>query len=108
MPLIETVGISGGWEAWGKAAGVRHLTPSLFVDSYGAALELAARGNGACLVHELLARQPLKKRTIAPVSPIRIEANEGYYLSTHHDTREAELFADWITGIAAANEEIEG
>lgn len=106
IPLIETVGISGGWSAWGKAAGHQNLSPSLFVDSYGAALELAARGSGACLVHELLARHPLQDQMVEVVSPVQIEANEGYYLSRHHDTPEAQIFADWITGISKNNRDI--
>jgi len=101
LPLIEAVGISGGWSAWGKAAGLPDLTPSILVDSYGAALELAVHGNGACLVNEILARQPLRNRQIEPVSDTRIDAKEGYFLSSNSDGPDARAFLDWMTGIAA-------
>ena len=58
MPLIEAVGTSDGWKPWAQAAGVALHSPSLFVDSYGPALQMAIHGNGVCLVHEVLATAP--------------------------------------------------
>jgi len=100
LPLIEAVGISGGWSAWGQAAGLDLLTPSIFVDSYGAALELAVRGNGVCLVSELLSRHPLKHELIEPVSDVRVDAKEGYFLSSNSDRPDVRTFTDWISEIA--------
>lgn len=101
LPLIEAVGISGGWSAFGKAAALPYLAPTIYVDSYGAALDLAVRGNGACLVNELLSRHPLDRGLIAKASSTEIEAKEGYYLSGTSDTPEARIFMDWIAAIAA-------
>ncbi len=102
-PLIEAVGVSGGWEAWGKAAGVTCPSPSIFVDSYGAALDLAIKGNGACLVNEMLARHPLKNGLASPIHPILLSANEGYFLSTNRESDEASAFFNWISKIALEN-----
>jgi len=98
--LIEAVGISGGWTAWSKVAGLPQLTPSIYVDSYGAALDLAVRGNGACLVNELLSRHPLRRGLVEPVSEVLIDAKEGYYLTRNSDTPEAGIFRAWMTEIA--------
>lgn len=101
LPLIEAVGISGGWSAWGKAAGWPHISPSIYVDSYGAALELAARGNGACLVNELLSRHPLQQGLVEPASDVLIDAKEGYFLSANSDTPDALAFSNWMMEIAS-------
>lgn len=101
MPLIEAIGISGGWPAWGKATGSPVQSPSIFVDSYGAALDLAVQGNGACLVNELLSRHPLQHGLIARVSDVLIDAKEGYFLSCNSDTEDARTLTDWLTGVAA-------
>lgn len=102
-PLIEAVGVSGGWEAWSAAADMKCPNPSLFVDSYGAALELSLRGNGACLVNELLARHPLKRGVAEPVHPVLLSANEGYFLSINRETPEASIFFNWISRITSEN-----
>lgn len=104
QPLIEAVGISGGWSAWSKAAGRPQMTPSIYVDSYGAALDLAVRGNGACLVPELLASHPLQHGLVEPVEPLMIDAKEGYFLTRNSDTPGARTFSDWMTKIAAATD----
>ncbi len=100
LPLIEAVGISGGWTAWGAAAGLAGLTPSLYVDSYGAALDLAARGNGVCLVNEFLSHQALAEELVEVARPERIASNEGYFLSVRRETADTQAFAHWISGIA--------
>lgn len=100
LPLIEAVGISDGWKAWGLAADCACPTPSLYVDSYGVALELAVQGNGVCLVNELLARHPVQQGLIEKAHDTWIEANEGYYLSARTDSAEARSFAAWIGGKA--------
>lgn len=101
LPAIEAVGVSGGWAAWADAAGVACPEPSLFVDSYGAALELSVRGNGLCLVNEMLARHPLEQGLVTPVRPVRVDAKEGYFLAINRDSAAASAFSAWIRGIAA-------
>lgn len=96
LPLIEAVGISDGWKAWGLAAKRSCSMPSLYVDSYGLALDLAVQGNGVCLVNELLARHPLQQGLIERAHDTWIDAKEGYYLSQRTDTAEARSFAEWI------------
>ncbi|MEM7679240.1 MAG: hypothetical protein AAF449_24955, partial [Myxococcota bacterium] len=49
LPLIESVGTSDGWSKWREVIGPV-LQPEIFVDSYGAALHMAAQGNGVALV----------------------------------------------------------
>ncbi|WP_415715952.1 LysR family transcriptional regulator [Roseibium sp.] len=97
LPLIEAVGISDGWKSWAQQAGFKDLQPTLFVDSYGPALQLAANGNGVCLVHELLAAHPMSQGLIEPAHGRKIAANESYFLSAREDTPEAAAFSDWIS-----------
>lgn len=102
-PLIEAVGVSGGWDTWSAAAKIKCPKPSIFVDSYGAALELAVKGNGGCLVNEMLARHPLRSNMAVPIRPILLSSNEGYFLSINRETAEAGIFVDWISRIASEN-----
>lgn len=94
LPLIEAVGTSTGWEAWGAYVGATPA-PRLFVDTYGMALHLAAHGNGVALVSELLAFHALKTGRVVLAHPGSIVPEEGYYLSIN-DTPDAALLRDWL------------
>lgn len=104
MPLIEAVGTSDGWKPWALAAGVSPPSPSLFVDSYGPALQMAIHGNGVCLVHEHLAIAPHRQGLIEFAHKATLTANESYYLSIKSKTEAAVAFRDWIVAsVAKAN-----
>lgn len=98
VALIEAVGISDGWAKWGQTAGLQGLTPTLFVDSYGLGLRLAVEANGVALVNEGLARHALRDGSLVAAHETRIDANEGFYLSTKPDSEDALAFGAWITG----------
>ncbi|CTQ53144.1 Gcv operon activator [Roseibium album] len=97
LPLIEAVGISDGWKSWAQVTGFRNLRPSLFVDSYGPALQMAAHGNGVCLVSELLAGHPRSRGLVELAHERTITANESYYLSVREPSDTARLFENWIS-----------
>ncbi len=48
LPLIESVGTSDGWKTWGEVVG-GNPKPEIFVDTYGAALNLADTGTASPL-----------------------------------------------------------
>ncbi len=96
LPLIGAVGTSRGWREWAEAAGVGRLEPTVFVDSYGLALQLAQNGNGVALAHPGLAGHALAEGTLVPVHPARIAAKEGYYLSIDRSLRPAVAFREWL------------
>ncbi len=96
LPLIEAVGTSDGWKPWAQAAGMVSLSPSLFVDSYGPALQMAIYGNGVCLVHKFLAAAPIQQDLIEQAHRVSIAANESYFLSVKSKTTAALAFRDWI------------
>jgi LysR family transcriptional regulator, glycine cleavage system transcriptional activator len=100
LPLIEAVGISDGWKTWGRATGLTGLQPSIFVDSYGPALQMAVHGNGVCLVNELLAGHPMTKGLVERAHEQIIAANESYYLSVLEPSETAGVFEEWISGRA--------
>ncbi|WP_306147413.1 MULTISPECIES: LysR family transcriptional regulator [unclassified Roseibium] len=95
-PVIDAVGISGGWSKWRTATGISCAEPSIYVDSYGAALDLSSNGNGICLVNETLARQAVQSGSVVPVSPITIDANEAYFVETNPASQDAETFRKWL------------
>lgn len=95
LPLIEAVGTSGGWKAWGETHG-GGFHPEFFVDSYGMALNLAVQGNGVALVSELLADHALHKNQLIRAHTASIPGKEGYYLSADESSRPAVLFRDWL------------
>ena len=98
--LIETVGTSEGWPDWAKAVGkLDQSTPSIFVDSYGAALDLAATGTGTALVSAWLARGALRTGQLIQTDATQIDGTEGYFLARNADTPAACAFADWIEGL---------
>ncbi|WP_415920159.1 LysR family transcriptional regulator [Tateyamaria sp. SN6-1] len=99
--IIETVGTSQGWPDWMRAAGRGDLpAPSLFVDSYGAALDLAASGAGMALTSAWLARDAVASGQLEQIDPAEIAGTEGYFLARNADTAAARGFADWITSLA--------
>ena len=95
MPLIESVGTSDGWSTWGDVVG-GNPKPSMFVDTYGAALTLAAHGNGVALVSEFLARPALLDRRLVRAHDAIIPSNEGYFLRVKDDNPTAKMFGDWF------------
>ena len=99
LPLIEAVGVSHGWSAWGRAAGLPDLTPSLYADSYGLALQLAAEGNGVALASSVLAKNALAMGALDTAHDVTIPGNEGYFLSINEDIPNALVFKDWLLGI---------
>lgn len=95
LPLIEAVGTSSGWQAWGRQVGAV-AAPSLFTDTYGMALHLAAQGNGVALVSEWLARPAIAAGRVARAHPASIPSNEGYFLSTAVQKPEAAALREML------------
>ncbi|WP_238365703.1 LysR family transcriptional regulator [Mesobacterium pallidum] len=96
LPLIESVGTSVGWAAFGAGQGLRDLTPSLYVDSYGMALQLAVNGNGVALVSALLGRDALQSGQLVRAHPGSITPREGYHLLIRNPSPAAQAFRDWL------------
>jgi len=95
LPLIESVGTSTGWKEFGEVEG-HDLNPQIFVDSFGAALNLAVYGNGVALVSELLAGHALKSGQLVLAHDHSMICNEGYYLRVNEKSETANHFRDWI------------
>lgn len=96
LPLIESVGTSRGWQAWGDAAGISGLKPTLFADSYGLALQLAAQGNGVALASSVLANHAVKNGVLELAHPAYIVGKEGYFLSVNKTNPTSVAFGDWL------------
>ncbi|MEQ3710127.1 MAG: LysR family transcriptional regulator [Tateyamaria sp.] len=95
LPLIESVGTSDGWSKWREVVGPV-LQPEIFVDSYGAALHMAAQGNGVALVSALLAQNALSSGQLVRASTASLQSTEGYFLRITPDVPGAEAFRDWL------------
>lgn len=98
LPLIESVGTSDGWKSWQQIVGGQPK-PDIFVDTYGAALNLAVNGNGVALVSEVLARQALRAGQLVRAHEAVIECKEGYYLRINEADQIARQFRDWFVGM---------
>tara|TARA_R110002051_G_scaffold7035_5_gene33051 strand:- start:5005 stop:5874 length:870 start_codon:yes stop_codon:yes gene_type:complete len=95
LPLIEAVGTSGGWKTWaGATENVRR--PQFFVDSFGAALNLAVHGAGVALVSEVLARHALETGQLIHAHDAVATCNEGYYLRINNGVQASTYFQDWL------------
>ncbi len=95
--LIETVGTSMSWQTWGQA----HLhaetpEPSLFVDSFGLALELAAKGQGVALTSSLLAAASLAEGEMYQIGEAKLINPEGYFLAIDENVKAARDFREWL------------
>ncbi len=95
LPLIGAVGTTDNWSSWNEQYGTQ-LRPTLFSDSYGMALQLAAHGNGVALVSELLARHALETGVLVRAHPGAITSQDGYFLSVNDDSASARQFRDWL------------
>mgnify|MGYP001588973022 CR=1 FL=1 len=95
LPLIEAVGTSGGWKAWGEMVG-GDPKPSVFADSYGMALQLATHGNGVALVSELLAGHAIQSGLLERAHDASIGSQEGYFLSINDTNPTASRFRTWL------------
>ena len=95
LPLIESVGTSDGWKSWQQIVG-GEPKPGIFVDTYGAALNLAVDGNGVALVSEVLARHALRTGQLVRAHDAVIECKEGYYLRINEADETARQFRDWF------------
>ena len=95
LPLIESVGTSGGWKTWKGPIG-ENRTPQFFVDSFGAALNLAVHGSGVALVSEILAHHALDAGQLVLADNTATKCNEGYYLRVNEKLPTSTLFKDWL------------
>lgn len=102
LPLIEAVGVTRGWSTWGERAGLPGLKPSLYVDSYGLALQLAAEGNGVALASSVLAKNALARGVLEVAHDATITGNEGYFLSVNAENPTAQAFGDWLLATIGA------
>ncbi|MCT4558996.1 MAG: LysR family transcriptional regulator [Pelagimonas sp.] len=95
LPLIEAVGTSNGWKDWSAKVG-KVPDPRIFADSYGAALQFAAHGNGIALVSELLVQHAFGTGVLERVHPADIAGNEGYFLSVDAENPLARGYKAWL------------
>lgn len=95
LPLIEAVGTSSGWKNW-KTAEMPELVPQIYVDSFGAALNMAVHGNGVALVSEVLSYPALASGALVLAHSRVAPAQEGYFLRADERNPTARLFHDWI------------
>jgi|TARA_B110000240_G_C13492509_1_gene450289 DNA-binding transcriptional LysR family regulator len=93
--LIETVGISDGWKLWGEVIG-SNPKPKIFVDSYGAAMNLAIQANGIALVSNILAKDVLSTGKLVIADKNILPCNEGYYLRFNDKNLIAVQFSEWL------------
>ena len=93
--LIESVGTSDGWKLWAENVGGNPI-PKIFVDSYGAAMNLAINGNGIALVSNILAQDAIRSGKLIMADKTLLTCNEGYYLRYNDKNLLAKQFHDWL------------
>lgn len=96
LPLIEAVGTSSGWRSWAKHVGGTRAQPSLYTDTFGMALQLAAQGNGVALVSEFLADHALRAGLVERAHAASLPSQEGYYLSFSKEKPQSLAFCEWL------------
>ena len=101
--LIEAVGVTEGWRKWGEQIDETHsLRGTLFVDSYGMAVDLARSGAGIALTSSLIAAPWLADGTLRQVHPAKLRGSEGYFLAVSPSAgAPAHALADWLKTLVA-------
>lgn len=95
--LIEPVGMSEGWRDWAVCSGIKDLQePSIFVDSHGAALDLAVSGAGVALTSSLLAAGALASGDLVQVHDATIPSTQGFHLAVTAPSDAATAFGAWV------------
>ena len=98
--LIEAVGTSLGWRDWARQAGQPdEPVVSAYVDSYGAALDLAIGGAGVALTSSLLAAEALADGRLVQISQTRLPSPEGYFLAVTSKSDPALTFRNWVKSL---------
>jgi len=72
--------------------------PEIFVDTYGAALNLAVHGNGVALVSKILAQHAIKAGQLELAHKAAVPCKEGYHLRVNEAKPKAKHFGDWLLG----------
>jgi len=97
LPLIEAVGLSSDWTDWNAQTQMSNPpNPQIFVDSHGAALDMAAHGGGVALTSALLAQTALNSGRVKQIGTTKIPCAESYFLAVAPDNPKAASFADWL------------
>ncbi len=97
LPLIEAVGTSATWRDWAAQTGIEvTAAPQVYVDSYGAAVDLAVAGTGIALVSALVAAGPLRGGRLNQLGPAPIPAPEGYFMALRSPMPEAQALGQWL------------
>ena len=98
VPLIQPVGLSTTWADVRKNAAA-----DIRVDTHGLAVDLACRGAGIALTHNLIAAEAVRAGHLTRIDLPEIAASEGYYVAVKSPAVNdlAPAFAEWLRGIAA-------
>lgn len=85
-PLIQPVGVSETWRKLSRrVGGPAELSPSLFVDSHGLAVDLAVAGAGIALTSAFIAAPALAVGRLLRLPIPETLAGERYYLAVNGD-----------------------
>ena len=95
LPLIATVGVSGGWQRWQSEFGPTRK-PMVFADTYGIALQLACGANGIALVSEMLTKHAIDTGLLERAHEGSITSQESYHLFVDETVPIAKTFAQWF------------
>lgn len=98
LPLIEVVGTSSGWKTWQGGRG-QDLVPQIFVDSFGAAINMEVRGNGVALVSEALAHSALASSQLVMAHDRIAPSPKGYFVRADPENATAQVFRDWVLAL---------
>lgn len=105
LALIEAVGAAEGWRQWAaQARCTAPLEPTIHVDSYGLALDLARNGAGVALTSSLLAASALAAGEVERAHDAALASTEGYFIAADPRSDPASAFAAWLGAVLAETE----
>lgn len=103
MSYIQTVGTSNTWKYWSQTLAHKRpfsIIPSLFVDSYGLAVDCARHGAGIALVSAIIAAPCLADGSLIKFHPSAVEPIDRYYIAVNdpHENPALSAFTHWLAG----------
>ncbi len=111
-PLIQVVGTADTWQDWAQSRSFSSaVRPSLFVESYGMAVDLARSKAGIALVDMMIAAPSMNEGKLVKVVREEQAASDGYHLSVNAGVNSdlSNEFAIWLLNeVAMAEQEAAG
>ncbi len=99
--LLQLIHLADGWEYWFRNTETHHPSPTdgHYFDTFVLAYDMARRGHGIAMGHDMLCRDLIKSGDLVKPFDMTVEAQDNYYMvlpQGEQSSAEACAFRDWV------------